>query len=195
MRRRLTVLVLLAVLALVWPTVALAHDQPENAKSRWVMADRMLDSIHLLARVSNVFVDKLLDGLEVNRERCEALIEQSLMMVTSLAPEIGYESAAKLAKEAFASGKTIRQLCTERKLMSEKRLDELLDPMSVALILWLLQYRTTRQRPGIYPVDRFGGYTTELAGPATRFFVVLATFLAAFAVAIIVGHLIWGQKF
>jgi len=67
--------------------------------------------------------------------------------------------------------------------------------MSVALILWLLQYRTTRQRPGIYPVDRFGGYTTELAGPATRFFVVLATFLAAFAVAIIVGHLIWGQKF
>jgi len=98
-----------------------------------VMADRMLDSIHLLARVSNVFVDKLLSGLEVNRERCEALLEQSLMLVTSLAPEIGYEKAAKLAKEAFASGKTIRQLCMEKELLSAKRLDELLDPRSMTM--------------------------------------------------------------
>ena len=52
-------------------------------------------------------------------------------MVTSLAPEIGYESAAKLAKEAFASGKTIRQLALEKKLMSEDRLRDLLDPMSM----------------------------------------------------------------
>ena len=98
-----------------------------------VMADRMLDSIHLLARVSNVFVDKLLSGLEVNRERCEALLEQSLMLVTSLAPEIGYEKAAKLAKEAFESGKTIRQLCMEKELLSAKRLDELLDPRSMTM--------------------------------------------------------------
>src|SRR5437867_9453968 len=96
-----------------------------------VMADRMMNSIQLLGRASHLFVDKLLDGLEVNRERCEALIDQSLMMVTSLAPEIGYESAAKLAKEAFASGKTIRQLALEKKLMSEDRLRELLDPTSM----------------------------------------------------------------
>jgi len=96
-----------------------------------VMADRMMDSIHLLARASHVFVDKLLDGLEVNRARCEELIDQSLMMVTSLAPEIGYESAAKLAKEALASGKTIRQITLEKKLMSEARLKELLDPLSM----------------------------------------------------------------
>ena len=54
MRRRLTVLVLLAVLALVWPTVALAHDQPENAKSRWVMADRMLDTFFIFAGLALV---------------------------------------------------------------------------------------------------------------------------------------------
>jgi fumarate hydratase class II len=96
-----------------------------------VMSDRMMDSIHLLTRACHVFVDKLLDGLEVNKERCEELIDQSLMMVTSLAPEIGYENAAKLAKEAFASGKTIRQLALEKKLLSAERLAELLDPTSM----------------------------------------------------------------
>jgi fumarate hydratase class II len=78
-----------------------------------------------------VFVDKLLDGLEVNRGRCEALIGQSLMLVTSLAPEIGYDNAAKLAKEAFASGKTIRQIAIEKGLLTADRLDQLLDPTSM----------------------------------------------------------------
>jgi hypothetical protein len=65
--------------------------------------------------------------------------------------------------------------------------------MSLLLLLWIWQYRTTRQR--IYPVDRFGGYTSELAGPATLFFLLLSGVLAAFAIVIIVGHLVWGQKF
>jgi fumarate hydratase class II len=78
--------------------------------------------------VTNVFVDKLLTGLEVNEERCRQLIEQSLMMVTSLAPKIGYEKAATLAKEAFDSGKTIRELCRERKMMPDKDLDDALVP-------------------------------------------------------------------
>jgi fumarate hydratase class II len=96
-----------------------------------VMSDRMMDSIHLLTRSCHVFVDKLLDGLEVNRGRCEALIGQSLMLVTSLAPEIGYDNAAKLAKEAFASGKTIRQIAIEKGLLTADRLDQLLDPTSM----------------------------------------------------------------
>ena len=65
--------------------------------------------------------------------------------------------------------------------------------LALVLLGWLWQYRTTRQR--IYPVDTFGGYTTELAGPATLFFIVLSVLLAAFAVVLVVGHLIWGQKF
>jgi fumarate hydratase class II len=75
-----------------------------------------------------VLVDKLLTGLKVNRERCEQMIEQSLMMVTSLAPVLGYDASAKLAKEAFETGKTIRQLVREKGLLDEARLDELLDP-------------------------------------------------------------------
>jgi hypothetical protein len=67
--------------------------------------------------------------------------------------------------------------------------------LALAIIWWLWQYRTTRQRRGIYPVDSFGGYTTELAGPATGFFILLTLILAGWAIAIIVGHLVWGQKF
>jgi hypothetical protein len=67
--------------------------------------------------------------------------------------------------------------------------------LSLVLLLWVWQYRTTRQRTGIYPVDSFGGYTTEMAGPSTFFFLVLTLLLTLFAVAIIVGHLVWGQKF
>jgi hypothetical protein len=65
----------------------------------------------------------------------------------------------------------------------------------LGIALWVWQYRTTRQRTGIYPVDSFGGYTTELAGPATRFFLLLTVILTGFAVVLIVGHLVWGQKY
>jgi len=95
------------------------------------MADALLESIHLLTRSSHVFVDKLLSGLEVNRERCEALIEQSLMMVTSLAPVIGYDQSAKLAKQAFAEGKTIRELVLAEGLVEPTKLDQLLDATSM----------------------------------------------------------------
>ena len=93
-----------------------------------VMIDAFLESVRLLANVTNVMVDKLLTGLAVNEERCRQLIEQSLMMVTSLAPKIGYEKAAALAKEAFDTGKTIRELCRERKILPEAELNDALDP-------------------------------------------------------------------
>jgi hypothetical protein len=67
--------------------------------------------------------------------------------------------------------------------------------MVLVIIWWIWQYRTTRQRTGVYPVDSFGGYTTELAGPATVFFLLLTAILTAFAIVLIVGHLVWGQKF
>jgi hypothetical protein len=67
--------------------------------------------------------------------------------------------------------------------------------LMIGVGLWAKQYRTTRQRTGIYPIDRFGGGTSEAAGPGTMFFWVLTAFLTAFAVVIVVGHLIWGQRF
>ncbi|HEX2475126.1 MAG TPA: class II fumarate hydratase, partial [Lacipirellulaceae bacterium] len=93
-----------------------------------VMIDAFLESVKLLANVANVFVNKLLNGLQVNAERCRELIDQSLMTVTSLAPKIGYEQAAALAKEAFQTGKSIRQLCRERNILPEAELNDALDP-------------------------------------------------------------------
>ncbi len=68
-------------------------------------------------------------SMEANAEACEAGVEQSLSMVTSLNPQIGYEKAAQLAKEAFKTGKTIRELCREQGILPEATLKEALDPM------------------------------------------------------------------
>ncbi len=96
-----------------------------------VMIDAFLESVRLLANVTNVFVAKLLRDLAVNEQRCADLLEQSLMMVTSLAPVVGYDNAAKLAKQAMAQGKTIRQLVREQKLLDDAKLNALLDPRSM----------------------------------------------------------------
>jgi fumarate hydratase class II len=96
-----------------------------------VMAHTSLESIHLLSKGVGAFVEFCIDGMEANEESCEAAVEQSLSMCTSLNPLIGYEQAAKLAKEAFASGKTIRQLCLDKGILPEETLTEALDPWSM----------------------------------------------------------------
>jgi fumarate hydratase class II len=93
-----------------------------------VMIEAFLESVRLLSNVTNVLVDKLLVGLEVNEQRCRDLIEESLMIITPLAPKIGYEQAAAIAKQAFQTGKTIRQLCREQGILPEDELDDTLDP-------------------------------------------------------------------
>src|SRR5437764_11329458 len=84
-----------------------------------VMAYNILQSIELLGRAARVFADRCASGIEANKERCESLVEQSLAMCTSLAPVIGYDPAAAIAKESFKTGKTIRQLAKEKNLMPE----------------------------------------------------------------------------
>jgi fumarate hydratase class II len=96
-----------------------------------VMGHTALESIHLLTHGTLAFIEFCMEGLEANPEACEASVEQSLSMVTSLNPHIGYEKASKLAKEAFASGKTIRQLCLDEKILPEEVLSEALDPFSM----------------------------------------------------------------
>ncbi len=92
-----------------------------------VMAFNVLQSIELLARAARVFADRCAAGIDANRERCEALVEQSLAMCTSLAPIIGYDKAADMAKESFKTGKTVRQVALERKVMDEAALNKALD--------------------------------------------------------------------
>jgi len=96
-----------------------------------MMAANVLDSIGLLSGSCNTMNDKLIEGLEPDRDRCAALIEGSLAMCTSLVPVIGYDASAKLAYQAYAEGKTVRQLALEQKLLDAERLNELLDPRSM----------------------------------------------------------------
>ena len=69
-----------------------------------------------------------MDRCLYDAEACESTIEQSLAMATALNPTIGYEQAAALAKEAHTTGKTIRELCREKKLLDADQLEEALDP-------------------------------------------------------------------
>ncbi|MEM9944028.1 MAG: lyase family protein, partial [Planctomycetota bacterium] len=96
-----------------------------------IMCHTTLESIMLLANGTKAFVDFCAAEMEANIEVCESFVEQSLSMCTSLNPYIGYEKAAKLAKEAFATGKTIRQLCIEQEVLPEDQLQAALDPMSM----------------------------------------------------------------
>jgi len=93
-----------------------------------VMAHNLLQSIALLARASENFALRCVEGLKANPERCRAGIEQSLAMCTALAPEIGYEAAAEIAKEAYRTGKTVREVALEKKVLPAARLADLLDP-------------------------------------------------------------------
>ena len=94
-----------------------------------VMGHTTLESIQLLAQGTEAFIDFCVEEMEANAEVCESFVEKSLSMCTSLNPYIGYENAAALAKEAFKSGKTIRELCVEKELLPEADLKEALDPM------------------------------------------------------------------
>jgi fumarate hydratase, class II len=94
-----------------------------------VMAYNLLQSIELLSRAARVFADRCVDGLNANPERCASLVEQSLSMCTSLAPLIGYDRAAEIAKESMKGGKTVRQVAVEKKVLGEAELQKALDPI------------------------------------------------------------------
>jgi len=93
-----------------------------------VMAYNILQSIELMSRAARVFADRCAAGIEANKERCESLVEQSLAMCTSLAPIIGYDKAAEIAKESMKTGKTVREVALAKNLVDKATLDKALDP-------------------------------------------------------------------
>ncbi|MGI4877820.1 MAG: class II fumarate hydratase [Janthinobacterium lividum] len=86
-----------------------------------VIADAVLQSIRLLADAAVSFTDRCVAGTEPNRDRIAELVERSLMLVTALAPEIGYDNAAKIAKHAHHSGGTLLESALELGLIDEDR--------------------------------------------------------------------------
>ena len=93
-----------------------------------VIAYNLLQSIGLLANASRVFAQRCVSGLEADLSRCESNVERSLAMSTALAPVIGYDRAAKIAKLAAESDRSIKDVALEMSGLDRKTLDELLDP-------------------------------------------------------------------
>jgi fumarate hydratase class II len=100
-----------------------------------VIARNLLESIKLIANVSRVFADRCISGIEANEERCREYAESSPSIVTPLNHYVGYDEAAKIAKQALAERKTIREVVVERGhvpgAISEEKLDEVLDVLSM----------------------------------------------------------------
>jgi fumarate hydratase class II len=92
-----------------------------------VIAYNLLQSIDLLAAAAQVFADKCVSGIAANRGACAAFIEQSLALATGLVPRIGYDRAAAVARKAYDSGRTVREVLTEERFLSKEEIDRLLD--------------------------------------------------------------------
>ena len=85
-------------------------------------------SIHLLTNVINVFTERCVKGIEANEDRCRELAERSPGLATILNQVMGYEAAARIAKEALASGKSVREIVVEKGVLSKEESVRILDP-------------------------------------------------------------------
>jgi fumarate hydratase class II len=95
-----------------------------------VLAHNLLQSLELLATSAVNFEERLVRGLDADRERAQSLVEQSLAMVTVLAPVIGYDRAAQIAKRSFETRRTVRELVLAEQVLPADEVERLLDPWS-----------------------------------------------------------------
>ncbi len=112
-------------------TMAAQAGQMELNVMMPVINFNLLQSIDILKNVIKVFADKCVIGIKANTERCRELTEQSIGLATILNPHIGYEAAASVAKEATATGKTIREVVIKKGLLSKEEIDRVFDPFSM----------------------------------------------------------------
>ena len=92
-----------------------------------VLAQDFLDSARLIANGAVAFADRFVARLEADREHCEAQVERSMALATALNPHIGYDDAAKVAKRALETGRTVREVAVEGGYLTDAEADEVLD--------------------------------------------------------------------
>lgn len=92
-----------------------------------VIAYNLLQSIKIMAAGSKVFAEKCVAGITANRHICASNIEKSLALATYLVPRIGYDNAALIAKKAHETGKTIREIVLEEKILEESEFNKLIE--------------------------------------------------------------------
>ena len=104
-----------------------AEGQLELNLYKPVLANDFLNSTKIISNVAVVFAEKFIDLLSANKEKCENQVEWSMALATSLSPHIGYDKAAKIAKEAYVNEKTVREVAIEMGEISEADADDMLD--------------------------------------------------------------------
>lgn len=109
-------------------TLAVENGQFELNVMEPVMAFNMFNSLNYLTRAVDTFVEKLLVDLVPNIDQCQKWLDNSVGIVTALLPHIGYEKSAELAREAYTTGKPIREIVLDCGLLSKKELDHILSP-------------------------------------------------------------------
>lgn len=91
----------------------------------------LFESIETLGRTVATLVDNCIVGITVNRERCKELVDNSIGIITAICPHVGYQCAANVAKEALRTGKPVRELILEHKMLTREQLDTILDPFTM----------------------------------------------------------------
>jgi aspartate ammonia-lyase len=109
-------------------SLAVENGQFELNVMEPVLAFNLFNSLEYLNNAIETFRERLLEGMAANREQCAAWLENSVGVVTALLPHIGYEAAAKLAKEAYNTGRPIRQIILEQKILPREKLEHILSP-------------------------------------------------------------------
>jgi len=109
-------------------TMAASQGHLELNVFKPVIARALLQSIRLIADAARSFADHCVCGIGANTARIEELVEKSLMLVTALAPRLGYDSAARIAKAAHANGTTLREEAIRLELLAEEEFDALVRP-------------------------------------------------------------------
>ncbi|GAA0217672.1 aspartate ammonia-lyase [Selenomonas dianae] len=109
-------------------TLGVENGQFELNVMEPVMAFNMFNSLNYITRAVNTFVDKLLVDLKPNVEQCQKWLDNSVGIVTALLPHIGYEKSAELAREAYTTGKPIREIILDQGILTKKELNHILSP-------------------------------------------------------------------
>ena len=93
-----------------------------------VLFYKLFESINAITGGVETLVDNCIVGIEANEERCRDLVENSVGIITVICPQVGYQVAADIAKEAIKTGKPVRELLKAAKVMSDEEVDAMLDP-------------------------------------------------------------------
>ncbi|SDP05791.1 aspartate ammonia-lyase [Selenomonas ruminantium] len=93
-----------------------------------VISFNLFNSMKYLTNAVNTFVDKLLLDLQPNKEQCQEWLDKSVGIVTAMLPHIGYENSAMIAKEAYNTGRPVREVILEKGLISKEQMEKILQP-------------------------------------------------------------------